>query len=193
MIQNNQLVTKEELRRYLNWNESSSSAESDDLFDQIINSASDIIEHYCNTKIKLSEVTETVSGNGSDRLFMSNSHITKITNCKYWNGSAFTDYYTPGEIEQCLFSSLHVIYNRAQNFEEGIFNFQFTYTCGFDPVPEDLKLICLELCTVLFNNSSFGDFRVGLISNQQGTYKMYFLDELPRHKNVINKYRLINI
>ncbi|MGE5680529.1 MAG: hypothetical protein ACM34K_06560 [Bacillota bacterium] len=191
MVQDNQLISKSELKEYLNFDPAELTL--DNFFDQIINACSDILEVYCNTKLKKCTVTEIVSGEDPYRLYLSNSHILSVLEIKYWGSSVFRRLYNEDEIRVNLVPSGHSIYNRAGDFTEGSYNYEVSYICGFDPIPDDLKLVCLELCAVLFNNSSLGDSRIGLISNQSGNFKMFFLDELPRHEHIINKYRLICI
>lgn len=191
MVQENQLIALPELKKYLNWAEGDTAI--DDFLNDMINAASDVLEQYCNTKIKKSEVTEVVSGDGSIKLYLSNRPITEIKTLKYFDGEKFADFMSDAEIRKNIVTMDHSIYNRAEVFEEGIMNYEVKYMCGFDPVPQDLKLICQELCAIFYKNSFIGEGRVGLISNQQGNFKMFCLEQLPFHKKVIDKYRLINI
>lgn len=191
MIQANQLTTLNSLKQYLNW--SLDDVSFDDFFNDMINSVSNCIEQFCNTKIKQCVITEKTSGHETVKLYLSNRPITDVSSIKYWDGNVFAEYMTVTDIQKYIVLSDHSIYNRAEVFHGGLFNYEVTYTAGFDQIPPDLKLVAEELCAIFFKNSFLGDGRIGLISNQQGNFKMFFLDQLPYHKRIIDKYKLINV
>ncbi|MDP4114539.1 MAG: head-tail connector protein [Bacteroidota bacterium] len=191
MIQNNQLITLEELKRYLNW--ASNDTVNDDFLNDMINAVSNLLEQYCNTKLKKCDVEELVSGAGAKKIYLSNRPIETLKSLKHFDGSEFVDYMTSQDIAKYIVLLDHAVYHRADVFEEGVFNYKIEYTCGYDPIPPDLKLAAQELCAVLFRNSFKSEGRVGLISNQQGNFKMFYLEQLPMHTQIINKYRLVNI
>lgn len=183
----NQLITIAELKEYLHWDPLDSTM--DHFFDVLIDSVSQMLEDCCNTRIKACTVTETLSGDGSKFMILSNRHITSITSLKEWDGNEFSDtFFLTDEINRFINITGKIIYNRIRIFEEGRYNYQITYQCGYAEVPEDLKLVAKEICVIFYNNSPNGDSRLALVSNQQNNFKMFFLNELPRHRAVLDKY-----
>lgn len=191
MSTSNQLITAQELKGYLNITPDITS--HDEFLAFLISAASDEIEAYCNTRIKKCTVTEVVSGCGSPLLFMANDHITQIHSVEIMHNGEFIQLIAPELIEEHLSEQGHIIFAHDLVFRSGTFNYRISYECGYDPVPDSIRLLCLELCAISFQNSFRGEGRIGLMSNQEGRYKMFIYNELEKHKHLLEKYRRIII
>ncbi|MGE5353427.1 MAG: hypothetical protein ACM3P0_15190, partial [Acidobacteriota bacterium] len=185
-------ISLEELKEYLDWKTSDTSKDS--FFDSLIDAVSQLMEDYCNTKLKEASVTEILSGNGTHLLILSNRHITHLTSLKERDGAEFKECFpTPEEMSQVVLYRGKFLYRCSGYFEEGVFNYEVSYVCGFSEIPADLKLVAEEMCALAYQNSLHGEGRLGLLANRPGNIRMFFLEELPRHRAVLVKYMNVKV
>ncbi|MGE5432382.1 MAG: hypothetical protein ACM3QX_14970 [Syntrophomonadaceae bacterium] len=186
-MNNNQIISLAELKDYLGWKMTDTS--KDPFFDSVIDAVSQIMEDYCSTKLKQCSITETLSGSGSHLLILSNRHVTSLTSLKFRDDTGFKDCFaTPEEMNRVALYRGKFLYLSRGTFHEGVLNYQVSYVCGYSEIPADLKIVAEEMCALVYQNSPHGQGRLGLLSNQPGNIRMFFLDELPRHRAVLLKY-----
>ncbi|MCU7500723.1 MAG: hypothetical protein HF300_18045 [Ignavibacteria bacterium] len=191
-MNSNQVISLEELKEYLGWKRDDTS--KDIFFDSIIDAVSQLMEDYCNTKLKESGVTEILSGSGTNLLILSNRHVTSLSSLKVRDGAEFKDCFTtPEEMSQVILYRGKFLYRCRGCFEEGVLNYQASYVCGFSEIPADLKLVAEEMCALVYQNSLHGEGRLGLLANRPGSIRMFFLEELPRHRAVMVKYMNVKV
>ncbi|HEX2866780.1 MAG TPA: hypothetical protein VHO03_07045 [Ignavibacteriales bacterium] len=191
-MKSNQIISLSELKDYLAWNKTDNS--KDAFFDFLIDAVSQIMEDYCSTKLKETSVTETLSGDGSHLLILSNRHVTSLTSLKFREDTEFKDCFSsPEEMNQIVLYRGKFLYRCKGCFEEGVLNYQVSYTCGYAEVPPELKIVAMEMCTLAYQNSLHGEGRLGLLASRPGSVRMFFMDELPSHRTVLMKYMNVKI
>lgn len=191
-MNSNQVISLQELKDYLGWDKTDTS--KDKFFDSVIDAVSQIMEDYCNTKLRESSVTEILSGDGSNMLILSNRHVTSLTSIKIRDGAEFRECFpAPEEMNQVVLYRGKFLYSCKGCFEEGVLNYRVSYICGYAEIPADLKIVAEEMCALVYQNSPHGQGRLGLLADRPGNIRMFFLDELPRHRAVLVKYMNVKI
>jgi hypothetical protein len=134
----NDLVTLEQAYAWLGI-----TAGSDDANLQLAISAySQAIASWCSRNFVVSTYNEVYDGHGGGRLMTKNWPITAVSSLSV-NGqpiNAATG--VPGI--GYAFSDRSVVLGGCDQFWRGLQNILITYTAGFDPIPADLQMACLE-------------------------------------------------
>lgn len=192
MVQDNQIVSKDELKEYLNACPSDTSL--DNLLDTIINAVSDVMEDQCNTRLKAAQVTELLSGLDSNILILSNMPVNSITSFQYWDGDVYVDYYDSlTELQRDLVPDASLVYSRSHCFAEGVKNYRITYSCGYANVPYALKLVAMELSAIIFRDTPHSEYSLAVTAVNISGYKQFITKELERHGKILAKYTLKSV
>ena len=143
----------------------------DNLLDNIINRATDIIESYCNGRRFKSTLYTEEKYDGNDGKYINARHypITDVTKVERNLGSVGdTDWDTLNDDFWAYIddgSGPGQFYYEF-GFVRGARNYRFTYTAGYTDIPYDLEEACLELCVWIYKDRQ----NKGLQSETLGEY-----------------------
>lgn len=140
--------------------------------DELINSASQVIEKICHHVLVSADYTEYYDGSDSMYLRLRQYPVSTFTSLKAWDYQAqktIQDYTNNTDYEVYLDSG---IICKSGYFSTGIKNYQVIYTAGYTTIPSDLKQACKNLCQYLDNSAS----RSGIKSESIGRYSVTFSD-----------------
>lgn len=130
---------------------STSVSDMDDFIEDIITSKTVSITNYIGFKQILSaDYTEYYDGNGSDLLFPYNiplNTVTEINICSDWVWGSDT---TVGSTDYRIVNNSYIILKDTV-FTTGSQNVKLIYNAGYDTIPYDLKMVCIQECSRLYN------------------------------------------
>jgi len=141
------------------------------LIDNIINRATDIIESYCGNRRFMSTAytNEEYDGTGTCYINSRNYPITHLT--------AYEKNY--GSVGTTDWNTLQADYIRyldegqgpgqfyyQMGFSRGVRNYRFTYVAGYATIPNDLEEACIELCVYIYKDRQ----NKGMKSESLGEY-----------------------
>lgn len=196
------LVSLSEVKSYLKI--SALDLSKDNVLQGWISDVSRSIETYCENKIrKQSVLDELHNGDGTSELWTMFSPVTaiygatendKLASVQYRNSplDAWTNLATDAR-------TLLVDPNEAQFIElydivfpTGRSNIKVSYYAGYDPVPSDIKLVCLEMVAMMWKESNQGENRLGVQSTADSTaganFNTTFKSLKPEWRLVLNNY-----
>jgi len=191
------LVSLEEAKEVLNITDNS--AEKDRLIERLIDRTTSLLESYCDRKFKARDYTnEEYDGDGTDYLLLDNYPVNSVDSLyddttRVFNSSSLVDednyviYSEEGKIGVVSITGSPGFY--AQ-FSEGKRNIRITYNAGYSSMPDDLKMIALEILIKKFQ--TYDSRRVGILSvGVHGDALTINLgDILPEHREILDrKYR----
>ncbi len=144
--------TVEELKRYLGLDLLEDT--SDVLLQEMINGMVSRIQDYCGQNFTQQEYTE-IRTIDNHNILMENTPITAITSITDSDDNAWVyeedyDYYND-DLDLGIIRLLRYP-NRWSNTNTRS-KYTFIYTAGYDPIPEDLRLLCRQICATIFNAS----------------------------------------
>ncbi|MBE2228256.1 MAG: phage head-tail connector protein [Ignavibacteria bacterium] len=191
------MITLTTLKNYLNITDNS----KDTFLQLCIDSSVKEIEDYLNRTITLDDYTEYINGNNRNLIYLRNYPIIEITSVKYFNEyDAFEDIFstgdTPANSVLILSQTNSIKLLKGYFFFYGCKNIEIIYQAGFDSntVPEDIKMVILELASTRFYNSALsGHSRLGKSSdniNSATGESTTFKD--VEWKTILSKYKLLN-
>ncbi|WP_271024974.1 hypothetical protein [Rhizobium sp. RCAM05973] len=103
---------------------------------------STLIATWCSRNFVQASYSEVYDGHGGPRLMVRNWPITAVSSLAI-NGQAVS--LANGPLGSgYLFSDRSVVMNDCNQFWRGFQNIAISYTAGFNPIPMDLQLACLE-------------------------------------------------
>lgn len=161
------LTSLANLKEYLGITDNS----KDNLLENIINRATDMIENYCDGRRFVSTLytNEEYDGTGTFFINARNFPITALNAYERNQGNVGdTDW-------ESLQSDFVKFIDGGQGpgqfyykmgFIRGVRNYRFTYTAGYTTVPYDLEEACLELCVYIYKDKQ----SKGLKSETLGEY-----------------------
>jgi len=107
-----------------------------------ISAYSQLISTWCSRNFAQASYSEVYDGHGGSRLMVRNWPITAVSalsingqSVSLANGPLGSGY---------LFNDRSVVMNDCNQFWRGFQNIAISYTAGFNPIPMDLQLACLE-------------------------------------------------
>jgi len=153
------MITKSELKSYLKIE--NTTKDYDNLFDSFILTATNEINSICNQHIAKGLTTINFVGAGETSKLIKEFPVTEL--------SSVASRTTPSEAWTALLTTDFTIYESNNNyfcystsgFTSGS-HFQLAYNSGYDIIPNPIKQICIEMCAVMFKESSRGDARLGV-------------------------------
>lgn len=147
----------------------------DDLIKRLINSATKMIENYCDRRfLSTAYSNERYSGDGGHYLFLRNYPATSLTSIEYMTG----DYNSPNwEAYDSEFYSIvttdekngGVIYNDIP-FYGGENNLRVNYTAGYTTIPEDIQQACLDLVSWFYKKRKTHGIKSESLGDRSVTY-----------------------
>ena len=195
----NWIISLNDVNEYLST--TSSSASLSTFYSNCISRVSDQIEAYCQLPIASQSFRGLYSGNGTNELFLNNYPIVSVSSLKYRNN--------PTENWQSIISSGSISGNCIIHpYKLELYNYYFTcgsqnievvYNAGFTNIPNDIKQVAIEMCAIIYKESSFsksGDgSRLGISTINSGStnFGTSYLSLDERHEKILDKYRKINV
>jgi len=149
----------DEVKETLNISDTS----QDSFLTNLINRVTDWIERYCGHRRFLATdyVEELYSGNGTPYLVTKHWPINSVTKIEERDTELREDewteidseYYHIKEPEKASIYLIGGTWGGTRNvFNEGVNNYRVTYNAGYETIPEDLKLVCIELVKKFYND-----------------------------------------
>lgn len=176
------ICTAQDVRDYMGL---SSSAAPDAVLDPLCAAAEAFVLSYLGrTSLTVASYTETLHGNGADRITPRNTPIKTVTSVTVDGVAvpAATSVTGDGFVYDEL-----CIYWRGGRFGKGIANVQIVYSAGFDTVPEDIKRAAIDIVGEKFTRRS----RIGVQSKNIGQESITYRadDVTPFAKQALARYR----
>lgn len=176
----NTLVTKAECYTHLRLTNNGS---KDTIFDHLISKASGVVEIFCNRAFSSTIYEELYSGDGSAELMLDNYPIISIT-------ALSTDIDKEAKTYSDPLDAVYMILNKKAGiiklydtvFGNYDLNIYIKYTAGYASIPEDIKLVVLDLIAKKYYDSEekrFGMESKSLIG-QNVTFSIQDLTENNR-------------
>lgn len=184
----NPLITVDDLKEYANLTQQGSSAPAGqsitNICNEVINGWTGFVYRWTglcpDTLTAVTTFTDTVSGNGSRRLFLNNFPIVSVTSVVV-NGRTIpqsTAYGVAGWFIEDNKTSIAIrdgsgsfssFCGSSYSFAPGIGNVSVSYTAGYEETPSDLYEWSLKACTVLVNRRTREDQASQAIPNSGET------------------------
>lgn len=158
----NALITLADLKTWLGI--TSVDAARDSRLEMYINTISTAIETYCNRKFKSATYTsEKYQATDEQELILKNYPVTSITSLTY-NDDTLTEADEDFELDEdtgILFREEGWAKTGYGNYLSGKIDFPernitVTYVAGYSTIPEDLKMVCYEACSNLYDLKAAG-------------------------------------
>ena len=168
-------------------------SDMDTYIESLINQASLQIEARIDNKVADQTVSnEILSGDGSDILKPRYSPIVSVTTLQYQTDPTADWQTLESTSEYILVDPLwDYIQLYDSTFPSGTRNIKMTYVAGYETIPGDLFLVCLEKVADLWAQSKKGGGRFGIQSQSAGgptsgsvTYKDFSVE----HERILRKY-----
>jgi len=165
----------------------------DTLWEDLVDSATKIIESICNRQFKYlsggaqATITEYFSGEGKNKLFLKYYPVTSIT--KIYDDPD-REYGADTEIdsdEYALWADEGIVeFDGAGTIGSGVKNIKVTYKGGYTTTPFDLELVCWELVAILYKMRD----RIGVASKSFSDGSASYFENLltPQSREVLKKY-----
>lgn len=153
------MITITQLKKYVNYTDS----DLDGYFQSIIDQTENFITEYCQQPIDETTVQEVRHGNNTVRIALPNTTPVSDLTVEYREVTGTTY----SEVTGCsivTIGGLPYVYNPNFFYTSRIY--RFSYTAGWDIVPEALQRIAIEMSAVAYNEQSSGHGKglVGLSS-----------------------------
>lgn len=167
----------------------------DDLFNMLIDAASDRIDKLCDRTLEENDYTEYLDGNDLNKINLKHYPINSVTSVTVFNyevdltdDDAFKIYSEQGSIYW------------LSKFTEGNRNIEVIYNAGYagydqpslTTVPDDLNMLCLELVKTMYDKTKIDGSKSG---EKLGDYSyttnnnIYTSDLTTLQKEIISRYR----
>lgn len=175
---------------------------SNELIQDLLDSASKLIINYCNREFDAAtDTTETLDGDDQCFLFLKRLPITSIKNITVAlcdgttdtiDGTDLTFNAQTGEVQFAIDNDSGYDY-----FPIGFQNIVVTYSGGYSTIPEDLQDACIQLAvgmkevcsgSTAIQSETIGDYSYTLNARQYGDSIIS-----PSVRSILNCYRLIYV
>lgn len=162
----------------------------DDLLNFLITKASKYIETYVGRNIEATDYIQLYSGDGENDLILDNYPVNSVSVLSV--GVDFDDkkYTTPLDATSFLIQKdPGILIQHSSVFPIGRYNIYCSYNAGYTSVPEDLKMICLDLIAKKYNDIEKGRFGISVknIMNENINFIIYDLSK--ENQTILKKYR----
>ena len=152
----------------------------------LIEAVSAKIENICQRKFEATDYTSYFAGEGGKLLFVDNFPIISLTSIDLVDIGNIS-------IDSLDLDFIKINYELGQlqsnsNFIEGIDNYKVVYRGGFEEIPDDLNLICVE---EVLRSANLLDQNENLKYNKTGDIQVTYFSSVENNKNLtekLNKY-----
>lgn len=159
------LVELEEYKSYLKIYDTKYDSE----LTSFILSVENRVKNFLNSEILARDYIELYSGNDSSYLSLNKIPIISVSKVEKYDIGTKTwgelllnvDYYRMEIIDNLLFLEGYM-------FEMGEYNYRITYRAGYETVPDLIKHACKELVKLYYDDSPYGNNRLGLVNINDG-------------------------
>lgn len=107
-----------------------------------ISAYSQLIATWCSRNFVSATYNEVYDGHGGGRLMVRNWPITAVSSLSV-DGQAITSAISPINVGY-RFADRSVVLSWDQQFCRGLQNIAISYTAGYNPIPLDLQMACME-------------------------------------------------
>lgn len=154
----------------------------DELLKLLIAQCSRFIEEHCRRRFKKAQYTEVYDGDGTPTLFLDNYPVISVSGLSI-------DSVAYDSSDYVVYSEGRIRLVDGSVFTRGDQNVQVTYEAGYESVPEDVEMCCVELVAAKFKQ--IDSDRIGISSQSFGDQSVSFLESelTDKIKNVLNRYR----
>jgi hypothetical protein len=122
---------------------------------------------------------EYLSGDGTPFLYLKNYPITSITSLTLFDRYAAADVQTfTADRDYYLDDETGRIVAASGCFTEGRKNYRCTYVGGYSTIPEDLKVLCMNLISYWINKKGNAGIESQTIGKYSATYKTALPEEI---------------
>ncbi len=160
------------------------------LLDLLISKASEIINSFCGRKLESTEYEELYQGNGGYELMLDHFPLISVTALSLnidKENKTYSD--VQDAVNLLLKKKVGIIelYNNVFSLNK-LWNIYIKYTAGYTTIPEDIKLICLDMVAKKYFDSKQNRFGMESrqVMGQSITYN--FKDISDENKNILKKY-----
>lgn len=136
----------------------------------LLERATSFIENQCNRIFEATSLEETYDGDGTDTLHLRNYPVSSISKIENYNDGSW------GKVDSSdyrLDSTSGRVLKKSGLWSDGFNNYKVNYTAGFDPVPESLKDLVLEVAASMWYKEG-GNPRV--VSEKIGSYQTEYIE-----------------
>lgn len=123
--------------------------EQDDAVTAMIRTAQAAVEQYLNRRIEVAAYTDTISGNGKDRITLSNTPIVEVQTVTI-NGQAVPE--SSGYGSSGFLHDGNVVLLRNRVFDKGLKNVVVTYRAGYETVPPEVREAVLQTFHAIYSS-----------------------------------------
>ena len=146
------LVTRAEYKTYVGITNPNQDAE----IDTLISKVSALVKTYCKQSFidSFDEPKNEFSNGGVDIIYLKEHPVISVVSVEVSNDYGKT-YTRMGEFEDWVFDINNFgVRSTTSGFQEKTNGYKISYTCGYETVPEDLKLAVMDLITYYRKNDS---------------------------------------
>jgi hypothetical protein len=180
------IITLSDTKKYLGFEGAS---DYDEILKSLINLVSSWTEMLIGRKIEATNVTEYFDG-GTLEIILNHFPVNSVASVKYNAGTQNTPNWQTISAEDYTKYLGEGIIKHVSIFPDGDRNIEVVYNAGFSTVPDDLKLLALELVGRLFNQRK----AQGIKSESMGSAKLDWSSDLTEdQKMIIGNYRKIRV
>lgn len=196
----NLLITVNEVKQFIKSKDNSFETSLSGFVVNIISYVSDTIENYCNKTLTAKDFTGYYDGSNCNKLYLDNYPINSISELKYRiNPSDNYSNNLEANISQSVFIYPTYIQLYSNIFPYDNKSIKIIYNAGYSSIPGDIKIVALEMCQTIYNNSGRGNGYLGLKSisdsfnSSAGTMTFDNIALEKRQKEILDKYKKYNI
>jgi hypothetical protein len=164
---------------------SSSSAEYE-LYNFLISAVSKKIESHCFRKFEAQDYTERTHGTNDDWIMTKQYPIISVSSVIYYGDPVGTITSTVSLDDIYIDEEKGYIYN-SNIYYLGRYNYEISYRAGYEEIPDDLKLICLEMVIEAYNSTTQNH---NIRSERLGDYEYTLSSSIEINENI--RKRLTN-
>lgn len=166
--------------------------------DSAIDNATSIIEEQTGRTFELSDnpspidVTETINGNGTKRLYVRQSPIVEVSKIEYYDGVSWQEV-TTIEAPRTIKPGSNIIYfTDGFKFFKGYENWRLTYTYGYsNSLPNDLKQACYKIAKWIIDESNRQGMRTQADGEQNFEYFAYSKNLPETSVEIVRRYKTV--
>lgn len=196
----NLLVTITEVKQFVKPKDTNFEVSLSSFYTNIISYVSDSIENYCKKTLVAKDFTGYYNTSNCDTLYLDNTPINSVSSLKYRTDPTqpySNNVITSSNQKILIYPNYIQIYNGYLN--SGFKAIEIIYNAGLTTIPGDLKLVTLEMCQMIYNNSNRGNSFLGLKSisdsfnSNAGTMSFDYNSLKKEHFEILNGYKKFNI
>jgi len=191
------LITLPEFKRYIGAKANDTS--KDELLEDCINAASDMIIKHCNRDFLAANYVEYVSGHGTSLLLLPQFPVNSVTEIKVVasDGSLENLFNGDDTISNTAFvEEAAITLRKGYCFPAGKRNIKVSFNAGYESIPPAVAKVCKEIAAMIYKESKDGEDRLGVRSESKGvgatTSKSFYLtsEELLSR---LDSFRKVNV